>query len=118
MRISDWSSDVCSSDLKGLGPHCHGSPAIPAKPALLFTPLLSSLCEAIWTASLDGCFIGRPSLEGRHPGSTVREVRYVGEIHGELADKTHLRSEEHTSEHQQLMRISYAVFCLKEKNNK
>src|SRR3546814_791245 len=90
MRISDWSSDVCSSDLKGLGPHCYGSPAIPAKPALLFTPLLSSLCEAIWTASLDGCFIGRPSLEGRHPGSKVREVRYVGEIHGELADKTHL----------------------------
>src|SRR3546814_3321574 len=32
--------------------------------------------------------------------------------------KIHLRSEEHTSELQSLMRISYAVFCLKQKNNK
>src|SRR3546814_8141115 len=39
--------------------------------------------------------------------------------HGAAArDREHVRSEEHTSELQSLMRISYAVFCLKKKNNK
>src|SRR3546814_8126818 len=45
----------------------------------------------------------------------------VGEYHGafdEFEETRHSRSEEHTSELQSLMRISYAVFCLKKKNNK
>src|SRR3546814_10603461 len=45
--------------------------------------------------------------------STTNPTRYPGSIH----DPTHCtRSEEHTSELQSLMRISYAVFCLKKKN--
>src|SRR3546814_1226771 len=71
MRISDWSSDVCSSDLRG-------------EPGAGVAPLL-----------------------GRRSG--VRAGRRSG---GRLAR----RSEEHTSELQSLMRISYAVFCLKKKN--
>src|SRR3546814_4716510 len=41
-----------------------------------------------------------------------------GEAMGEMTVARNLRSEEHTSELQSLMRISYAVFCLKKKNNK
>src|SRR3546814_10850752 len=40
------------------------------------------------------------------------------EIDREIGDPKHKRSEEHTSELQSLMRISYAVFCLKKKNNR
>src|SRR3546814_7868950 len=44
--------------------------------------------------------------------------RYSVEVSAETLAKTTLRSEEHTSELQSLMRISYAVFCLKQKNTK
>src|SRR3546814_8911442 len=44
-----------------------------------------------------------------------RENRFAQRVHGNIAD---IRSEEHTSELQSLMRISYAVFCLKKKKNK
>src|SRR3546814_1217031 len=49
----------------------------------------------------------------RHDGE---EFVYV--LDGELAFYSDSRSEEHTSELQSLMRISYAVFCLKKKQNK
>src|SRR3546814_9589403 len=42
-------------------------------------------------------------------------LRFENNLHGQSA---HIRSEEHTSELQSLMRISYAVFCLKKKKNK
>src|SRR3546814_1234957 len=55
--------------------------------------------------------------------ATVKEIRHLDEsidaLHGQLARvdwDTSSRSEEHTSELQSLMRISYAVFCLKKKN--
>src|SRR3546814_7892144 len=80
MRISDWSSDVCSSDLF---PRCRSTTSAPA-------PLHQ----------------GSPRTSLGHGSSESRAV---------LGHRCS-RSEEHTSELQSLMRISYAVFCLKKKN--
>src|SRR3546814_2770820 len=84
MRISDWSSDVCSSDL-----HDH----------VVEREVLDLLRQR------------------RH--EVLERTGIVVEIDEDEAAPhvaTDLRSEEHTSELQSLMRISYAVFCLKKKN--
>src|SRR3546814_7261555 len=137
MRISDWSSDVCSSDL---------------------------LCCARWQRESDLCpraYVGRGSLSGPHGTQSGRRILFalidiginttkkavltgrlfhIHECHSRTEDKVvpyHVaafplsrahghhncpptrnflsRSEEPTSELQSLMRISYAVFCLKKK---
>src|SRR3546814_5484125 len=80
MRISDWSSDVCSSDLR-----------IPARPAGSRNPLIPRSCRSGGAA---------PTMQKM----TSNRFRWAW-----------WRSEEHTSELQSLMRISYAVFCLKKK---
>src|SRR3546814_8894084 len=93
MRISDWSSDVCSSDLPlFVIPRAPGGPHP--------RPWLSShkLGRPVGLANPEG--FERSSLR-RTTASAVG--RFCG------------RSEEHTSELQSLMRISYAVFCLKKK---
>src|SRR3546814_7034426 len=96
MRISDWSSDVCSSDLH----------AVPRA----FDP---GGRPRLWGRGARG----GPADRDRHrrrprgdgPGRRPRgEGRRLVSALGE-------RSEEHTSELQSLMRISYAVFCLKKK---
>src|SRR3546814_6139575 len=91
LRISDWSSDVCSSDLIWT-PGCwavnhHGYYWVPG--AWVLPPYTG----ALWTPGYWG-YIG--NVYQWHPGYWGRH-----------------RSEEHTSELQSLMRISYAVFCLK-----
>src|SRR3546814_5122623 len=111
MRISDWSSDVCSSDLSLVRRH--------------HTVL----------AAISSCY---SVPEGRfprvtHPCATKPEgfvrlacVRHAASVRSEPGSNSQVnvqspRSEEHTSELQSLMRISYAVFCLKKKphtNNK
>src|SRR3546814_1757483 len=134
MRISDWSSDVCSSDLQ----------------------TCPSTGEIVDQALIVGQDLARPGEEllalRREPGEAMasRHERYAeillkfadrrrqgrlgdmagiggagemplfGERHeiGEMADEhfdplAEHRSEEHTTELQSLMRISYAVFCLK-----
>src|SRR3546814_2450450 len=58
---------------------------------------------------------GRPARPGRHP--IMRPLNPGCCRSARLAAKLSTRSEEHTSELQSLMRISYAVFCLKKKNN-
>src|SRR3546814_3188737 len=78
MRISDWSSDVCSSDL------------IEA----MFIDDIVHVANGRFQALLDDA-----RLFGRDWGFRLADTR----------------SEEHTSELQSLMRISYAVFCLKKK---
>src|SRR3546814_9319381 len=98
MRISDWSSDVCSSDLRGFthrfSPSAHVDAARnPPRPS--FRP---------HRASQAGPCSSTPSSDTRHALSAVRFQRREDQ-----------RSEEHTSELQSLMRISYAVFCLKKK---
>src|SRR3546814_7963737 len=97
MRISDWSSDVCSSDLivwlDGLRPEIMDH---------RFHQRQSRLIGQ--KARIDGGRIGD------HPEPETRRPPAIG--HGLP------RSEEHTSELQSLMRISYAVFCLKKTNIK
>src|SRR3546814_8680636 len=101
MRISDWSSGVCSSDLA----FHHAVEQVLARD---LSPLLSTHQDRI------GAQVRRLSLiiNGRTlAASHMRAVRH-------FADHDIDRSEEHTSELQSLMRISYAVFCLKKKKKK
>src|SRR3546814_9353485 len=93
MRSSDWSSDVCSSDLVE-GESCPARARQPGHPARARHP-------------------GGASPRA-HGGSGKREPG-VGGKHGGAGRGQAARSEEHTSELQSLMRISYAVFCLKKK---
>src|SRR3546814_2813162 len=99
MRISDWSSDVCSSDL----------------------PLVARLRQVqIMIADLDTFsvgleFDGGSRAGGAHGGNGSGE--FDGD-HGNCLLNAMLRSEEHPSELQSLMRISYAVFCLKKNKPK
>src|SRR3546814_7642784 len=88
LRISDWSSDVCSSDLvDGAAPCRFRRDRVVGLQAPQIVPQADSGTE-----------------QDRHDGN-MQAVDKAG------------RSEEHTSELQSLMRISYAVFCLKKKNN-
>src|SRR3546814_6810637 len=90
MRISDWSSDVCSSDLIG--------------------PLLRLL------------FVTKNLSQFRHFLGPFKRCAVPCRRHALSMIPFHPcripRSEEHTSELQSLMRISYAVFCLKKKKTK
>src|SRR3546814_4222181 len=100
MRISDWSSDVCSSDL----------------------------LDAFWDSGLGGQLSATVNLNGSFaaPRGTARltatdlRPRDSEDMPALQLDASAQwqegRSEEHTSELQSLMRISYAVFCLKKKN--
>src|SRR3546814_10307205 len=111
MRISDWSSDVCSSDLRS----CKSTGSGPA--------LLAILRPAEWTGGdnprMDStCNIAAalPALAAERPDQVA--IRCPGRAgrYDIALSYAQLRSEEHTSELQSLMRISYAVFCLKKKN--
>src|SRR3546814_3679014 len=93
MRISDWSSDVCSSDLEHL-----------------------EIIDNAWHHRLDAGLIGR--LLEFEADAQLQEARLASpaaEADQHLVEIVVIvrRSEEHTSELQSLMRLSYAVFCLK-----
>src|SRR3546814_6084047 len=97
MRISDWSSDVCSSDLAAEASHGDLG-LVQANCAVLIlsnSGETSELSDLIHYCQVHG--ISTIALTA-NPNSTLA-----------------CRSEEHTSELQSLMRISYAVFCLKKK---
>src|SRR3546814_3953151 len=109
MRISDWSSDVCSSDLQRAF-HARGD-----RPKLGIHPHAPGVADG---RQIEG--LRRPG--GDTPGH-VQPPRH-GSGHAPQHDParnggpaTQHRSEEHTSELQSLMRISYAVFCLKKKTH-
>src|SRR3546814_4293901 len=93
MRISDWSSDVCSSDL-------------PQK----------RMREGHRNVSIgtDEHRSGKPQQAGELILSPVIRLDLVTRS---SSTSIFSRSEEHTSELQSLMRISYAVFCLKKKKD-
>src|SRR3546814_1045140 len=98
MRISDWSSDVCSSDLR--------------------TKLEDGLSENTAELVLIGCDTGAIEMAVRLSGKDKSDDRFSvpgAMIVDVFEDIVEPRSEEHTSELQSLMRISYAVFCLKKK---
>src|SRR3546814_10019081 len=124
MRISDWSSDVCCSDL-GRNPLAveaagiefdrqFGMMRLEAEQQLLEQADEIDQRQAVGTAAAKG--------DAPHPAASVQpggEGRDFPlqrfDIGGETLDPVGRRSEEHTSELQSLMRISYAVFCLKKK---
>src|SRR3546814_3597840 len=99
MRISDWSSDVCSSDLKAA--------CLTAKGQRIDFEVETFIAEMAATLPAGGNRTGgdRPPGMGQETADTMLIAH---SLRGE-------RSEEHTSELQSLMRISYAVFCLKKK---
>src|SRR3546814_9622121 len=120
MRMSDWSSDVCSSDLLrwlgGANGGCESAIAMSAGATLTLTAPPPFAADAGTMIELiEGCdksfatcrqrFDNVPNFRGEPflPGIDLL-TRYPGG-----------RSEEHTSELQSLMRISYAVFCLNKK---
>src|SRR3546814_10136992 len=132
MRISDWSSDVCSSDLikadLGLSDTQLGllaGPAFAVFYALLGIPIaryadregtnrvrLIALALAIWSAMTAVCGLAQNFVQllFARIGVGVGEAGCTPAAHSLLADS--VRSEEHTSEFQSHMSILYAVFCL------
>src|SRR3546814_9975198 len=106
MRISDWSSDVCSSDLVDAYPR--DIPMASLQPRRKPGEAISSYRPALPMA---GDCVVAPLLAMTN--GTMDGARIIADqVRGDE------RSEEHTSELQSLMRISYAVFCLKTKTNK
>src|SRR3546814_8054279 len=102
MRISDWSSDVCSSDLPPNAYPLHLCRDCPAQRQAV------RLRPAIRNSTLpSGPVIGLSTRATTSQPSPVSHPRTSAQTR---------RSEEHTSELQSLMRISYAVFCLKKQN--
>src|SRR3546814_1288672 len=126
MRISDWSSDVCSSDLsvrcrqlvKG---RCAEPDALTKWPAF----------RRSW--DFRGEYHRTKPQPGRSAAARCLQAGYIARLSRQATAQCVLsrgagnlvrarivraRSEEHTSELQSLMRISYAVFCLKKKTTK
>src|SRR3546814_9380787 len=103
MRISDWSSDVCSSDLVALQASGHRFDPDRLHQFCVEQTVRGTVCSKTPEAAMPRRVAHREngllfclSRRRRHPSP---------------------RSEEHTSELQSLMRISYAVFCLKKKKS-
>src|SRR3546814_4480106 len=114
MRISDWSSDLCSSDLSVPALNddisSYGAPSrCPARHGGGAPLRHRPICGR--TGSLQAGHEGMVRNGCIHPSSALSGVA-VPPV------SCPCRSEEHTSELQSLMRISYAVFCLKKKTKK
>src|SRR3546814_7322851 len=119
MRISDWSSDVCSSDLQAARPSCHARRQGAARGDEGGAP--ASRLHRLPARS--------PPLARRRDDDARRSCRRRADLGRRLSRRNRLegargdrglvsrvqRSEEHTSELQSLMRLSYAVICLKKK---
>src|SRR3546814_4811972 len=121
MRISDWSSDVCSSDLcrrpprradrrRGAGAHRIAGGGMTRVFVSRDMASVALGADALARALSDmGCEVVRTGSRGLFSIEPLVEV--------ETEDGRIGRSGEHTSELQSLMRISYAVFCLKKKQS-
>src|SRR3546814_9912274 len=111
LRISDWSSDVCSSDLAHVLARwrCNG----PARRPRLDKRLLASL-----VARFTGIILSEVCAFEACLWHCAAILRQNGPLSApcKRQGSPGNRSEEHTSELQSLMRISYAGFCLKKKN--
>src|SRR3546814_10164286 len=119
MRISDWSSDVCASDLEerttegGLDAAGQIDALHPIVDALGKAGVRVSLFIEPDAAQIEAAMrLGAPVVE-LHTG---RYAHLEGSERAEELRRLADRSEEHTSELQSLMRTSYAVFCLKNKH--
>src|SRR3546814_9157529 len=97
MRISDWSSDVCSSDLLDGGEGFAAS---------------SAGNDVIDGGDGENLLAGDAMASNAQGGNAT--ANSTADLTASVSGESN-RSEEHTSELQSLMRISYAVFCLKNK---
>src|SRR3546814_1034847 len=117
MRISGWSSDVCSSDLAVvlLAADVHG---VVERLHRIGVGSVGQAAEHARHGQADVARILR--CAERLPLGVFDGVEDLGQVArtGQFGEVVEARSEEHTSELQSLMRISYAVFCLKKKNTK
>src|SRR3546814_1991738 len=108
MRISDWSSDVCSSDLHVL--------------VRVIAPVQAEQARRTVRGAAHGVDRGEVLLQQLVADDALElravPVRHVARDVLQFLRAHVLRSEEHTSELQSLMRISYAVFCLNKKTQK
>src|SRR3546814_10663326 len=120
MRISDWSSDVCSSDLVSCSSDVHSL----RLPSRLTMSLIDGRYEP-WNSPPPQGIRGsaRPWISSAGIGLRSLQLLTIGPpetgamaANVSRASQAMRRSEEHTSELQSLMRISYAVFCLNKKN--
>src|SRR3546814_4682950 len=132
MRISDWSSDVCSSDLHLRENRAlHLARAIGNRPRLALDDPEFALfgdergeCRLRLGAGVGGdAEYAIAAIDPQRPAVTLGEMRLPPGQHRpkrtieRVRRHAATRSEEHTSELQSLMRISYAVFCLKKKQH-
>src|SRR3546814_10726138 len=114
MRISDWSSDVCSSDLRygPNGPQGYqrpdGSAGGPGRGAI-------GGPSEVKLVSFSTAETGNATRVAKGNTTYTDSINYLPP---NSFARARVRSEEHTSELQSLMRISYAVFCLKKKKKK
>src|SRR3546814_1083552 len=129
MRISDWSSDVCSSDLFAPSPLRSNPTRTPTDNRSGVNPIQVAHRVGSHKKQLHSP-VGAPSPLRSNPTRTPTDNRsgvnptqvahrvgsHKKQLHSPVgAHPVGDRSEEHTSELQSLMRISYAVFCLKKK---
>src|SRR3546814_2531437 len=133
MRISDWSSDVCSSDLQSQffrrfgmreaveidmpDRQSHFGRGIALDKGEAGAGRFGRKAKPFQNAARQRCLARAKIAAQRHD---IARAQAAGEPRAEcahrlLAGKLDHRSEEHTSELPSLMRISYAVFCLKKK---
>src|SRR3546814_7819413 len=123
MRISDWSSDVCSSDLRAA--RLRGVPGVEHR---LFGHAVMPVdhpAAGLAREEPPHQAAPRPARPGEHrgahrPGRDVTQIAHRIGVAGADEQRPVIGaagSEEHTSELQSLMRISYAVFCLQKKTH-
>src|SRR3546814_10859927 len=113
MRISDWSSDVCSSDrIPLLAPGCRIEDDMRGelqrllqRHDLLRRPVARH--RKVHKLEAPGCQLGKAPTDPR----LHHRLESLALLDPPAHDRRVARSEEHTSELQSLMRISYAVFC-------
>src|SRR3546814_8494854 len=112
MRISDWSSDVCSSDLLIRWVRAPG----PWRPTKLRFEVEAQRCCGATRSPLVARHMEQPAWRQSKPASrNILSSPSRSACAFTRPEPGTTRSEEHTSELQSLMRISYAVFCLKKK---
>src|SRR3546814_6972659 len=138
MRISDWSSDVCSSDLRrhagrqrfggqfegrhveaddpAVAPAAHVEDQVAGREAI--HPAFDHLADRAAGHRLIELEAGGIAFRVVHPAAHIGIDRKPAVADAELVAFERSRSEEHTSELQSLMRISYAVICLKKKKKR
>src|SRR3546814_3157368 len=116
MRISDWSSDVCSSDLRQTALADQRIQECGGQRVRSQVSWLRPVGGRGWRGTTRGVAEGTGGVQaaGQATDPAQRRAQHGG---GDRTAAQLSRSEEHTSELQSLMRNSYAVFCLKKKTN-